>query len=239
MSFELNESPLEEIPFASYLGLSQKTKTTMAASQKLAKEVPFSCYLGLTQKNITSISAASKKSAKQVPFSSYLGLSQKLALTTPESQNGLNDNNYSNRNNNDDGNNNIVNSENETPISIHSVIIQFSPLISSDNNNISINTEEKSDSSHIYHIIEKLYLKNYHNHLRNNELPNSGLQKEFITVGEVMDKECQITRFWKSVNLPENVLKTSCGWNNTLVLCEDDNNYNKSFIWGRNNWKEK
>ncbi|RHZ53147.1 hypothetical protein Glove_450g32 [Diversispora epigaea] len=254
MSFEPNESPVEEVPFASYLGLSQKTKTTMAASQKSAKEVPFSCYLGLTQKNpnpTSTVSATLKKSAKQVPFASYLGLSQKLTITTPE----LNDNNYSNRNNNDD-NNNIVNSENEILIHIHSVIIQFSPLISSDNNNISINTEEKSDSSHIYHIIEKLYLKNYHNHLRNNEHPNSGLQKEFITVGEVMNKECQeeeikqfnekkiiedciITRFWKSVNLPENVLKTSCGWNNTLVFCEDDNNYNKSFKWGRNDWKEK
>ncbi|RHZ83540.1 hypothetical protein Glove_91g74 [Diversispora epigaea] len=154
MSFEPNESPVEEVPFASYLGLSQKTKTTMASSQSQQKKSPF---------------------PNQVPFSSYLGLSQKLALTTPESQN---DNNYSNRNNNDDGNNNIVNSENETLISIHSVIIQFSPLISSDNNNISINTEEKSDSSHIYHIIEKLYLKNYHNHLRNNKLPNSGLQEE-------------------------------------------------------------
>ncbi|RHZ72889.1 hypothetical protein Glove_236g28 [Diversispora epigaea] len=147
MSFEPNESPVEEVPFTSYLGLSQKTKTTMAASQKSAKEVPFSYYLGLTQKNpnpTSTVSAALKKSAKQVPFASYLGLSQKLDITTPE----LNDNNYSNRNNSDDDNNNIINSENEIRICIHSVIIQFSPLISSDNNNISINTEEKSDSSH-------------------------------------------------------------------------------------------
>ncbi|RHZ73906.1 hypothetical protein Glove_228g86 [Diversispora epigaea] len=234
MSFEPNESPVEEVPFASYLGLSQKTKTTMAASQKSAKEVPFSCYLGLTQKNpnpTSTVSAALKKSAKQVPFASYLGLSQKLSITTPE----LNDNNYSIRNNNDDDNNNIVNSDNEILIHIHSVIIQFSPLISSDNNNISINTEGKSDSSHIYHIIEKLYLKNYHNHLRNNKLPNSGLQEEgnddrlsikkkkkqndnscyFIStqieIKQFNEKkiieDCIITRFWKSVNLPENGLK--------------------------------
>ncbi|RHZ74518.1 hypothetical protein Glove_221g64 [Diversispora epigaea] len=45
-------------------------------------------------------------------------------------------------------------------------------------------------------------------------------------------QNCEIPR--KVFNLPGSVLKISCGWNNTLVLCEDNNNYNKLFIWGRN-----